>query len=43
MKKFAFSKVNKICSLFLAFGFLTHFHGVSFFFFGEPTYPTEKN
>ena len=39
MKKFAYSRINKICSMFLALGILSHFHGVSFFFFGEPEYP----
>lgn len=40
MKKFAYSHMNKLCSMFLALGILTHFHGVSFLFFGEPKYPT---
>lgn len=43
MKKFTYSSMNKLCSMFLAFGFMTHFHGVSFFFFGEPKYPVNEN
>lgn len=43
MKKFTYSSINKLCSMFLAFGFMSHFHGVSFFLFGEPKYPTPDN
>ncbi|MFR8737675.1 MAG: hypothetical protein ACLVFL_02685 [Eubacterium sp.] len=43
MKKFAYSRINKLCSMFLALGVLSHFHGVSFFFFGEPKYPSKDN
>ena len=39
MKKFTYSRMNKLCSMFLALGFMNHFYGVSFFFFGEPQYP----
>lgn len=42
MKKFVYSHMHKICGLLLAFGFMTHFRGVSFFFFGEPKYPTPE-
>lgn len=40
MKKFMYSHLNKLCGLFLALGFMNHFYGVSFFFFGEPKYPS---
>lgn len=43
MKKFAYSRINKLCSMFLALGVLSRFHGVSFFFFGEPKYPSKDN
>lgn len=43
MKKFAYSHMNKLCGMFLALGFMTHFNGVSFFLFGEPQYPLAKN
>lgn len=39
MKKFAYSNMNKLCSMFLALGILSHFNGVSFLLFGEPKYP----
>lgn len=42
MKKFVYSHMHKLCSLFLAFGFMTHFHGVSFFLFGEPKFPIDE-
>lgn len=43
MKKFTYSSINKLCSIFLALGILSHFHGVSFLFFGEPKYPASDN
>lgn len=42
MKKFVYSHMHKLCSLFLAFGFMTHFRGVSFFLFGEPKFPIDE-
>lgn len=43
MKKFTYSGLNKLCSMFLALGILTHFHGVSLFLFGEPQYPSPED
>lgn len=43
MKKFTYSSVHKLCSSFLVLGIMTQFHGVSFFFFGEPKYPLPEN
>ena len=43
MKKFRYSSLNKLCSMFLALGFMTHFHGVSMFFFDEPKYPSRDD
>lgn len=43
MKKFTYSRMNKLCSMFLALGILSHFHGVSLFLFGEPQYPSLDN
>ena len=43
MKKFAYSRINKLCSMFLALVLFSHFHGVSFFLFGEPKYPLPKD
>lgn len=43
MKKFKYSSLNKLCSMFLALGFMSHFHGVSFFLFGEPKYPVMED
>lgn len=42
MKKFIYSNMNKLCSMCLALGILSHFHGVSFLFFGEPRYPVKE-
>lgn len=39
MKKFVYSHMHKLCSMFLALGILSHFRGVSFFLFGETKYP----
>lgn len=43
MKKFTFTNMNKLCSLFLALGILTHFKGVSFVLFGEPKFPVPED
>ncbi len=43
MKKIAYSHMNKLCSMFLVLGIMTQFHGVSFFFFGEPKHPSLNN